>query len=207
MKHIAMLFATVVSTLAFAAPADIKLPDETAKLKSSPLAGYAVAQQKCGICHSADYVDYQPPGMTKAQWTAEMAKMQHAYGAPISDEDVKLLGIYLASTYGDAKSVTDADRALKPAEVDAADAPKAIDVQALLTANGCLACHAIDKKIFGPAYHDVAAKYKADPQALAQVATNIRQGGSGRWGNLPMPAFANLSADEGKALAEYVLKQ
>ncbi len=113
MKKIATLFATCVSALAFAAPADVVLPPETSVLRTSSLPGYAVAAQKCGICHSADYVDYQPPGMTKAQWTAEMTKMQKAYGAPISDDEVKLLGIYLAATYGDAKTVTEADAALK----------------------------------------------------------------------------------------------
>jgi hypothetical protein len=50
--------------------------------------------------------------MTKVQWTAEMVKMQHTYGAPIDDVEVKLLGIYLAATYGDATTVTAEDRAL-----------------------------------------------------------------------------------------------
>jgi len=94
------------------AAADIQLPQETAQLKPADLPGFVVAAQKCGLCHSADYINFQPPGMTKAQWTAEMTKMQHTYGAPISDLEVKLLGIYLAATYGDASTVTAADRAL-----------------------------------------------------------------------------------------------
>jgi len=95
-----------------AGPADILLPPETAQLRPSDLAGFVIAAQKCAICHSADYINYQPPGMTLAQWTAEMAKMQHTYGAPIDDTEVKLLGIYLAATYGDAGTVTAADRAM-----------------------------------------------------------------------------------------------
>jgi hypothetical protein len=94
-----------------AGPADIRLPPETAQLRPSELAGFLVAAQKCAICHSADYINYQPPGMTLAQWTAEMTKMQHTYGAPIDDTEVKLLGIYLAATYGDASTVTAADKA------------------------------------------------------------------------------------------------
>lgn len=74
--------------------------------------GFVIAAQKCALCHSADYIRFQPPGMTKTQWTAEMTKMQHTYGAPITDVEVKLLGIYLAATYGDASTVTAADRAL-----------------------------------------------------------------------------------------------
>jgi mono/diheme cytochrome c family protein len=83
----------------------IALPKETAELRPSELTGYRIALQKCGVCHSADYVNLQPPRMTLAQWTSEMVKMQRAYGAPIDDEDIKLLAIYLASVYGDATSV------------------------------------------------------------------------------------------------------
>jgi hypothetical protein len=95
-----------------AGPVAIRLPPETAQLKPSELPGFVVAAQKCALCHSADYISFQPPGMTKVQWTAEMVKMQHTYGAPIDDVEVRLLGIYLAATYGDATTVTAEDRAL-----------------------------------------------------------------------------------------------
>ena len=196
-----------LSTPAHAAPEDVALPPETVQLGPSPLPGHAVAMQKCGICHSADYVAYQPPGMTLAQWTAEMAKMQHAYGAPISDDEVRLLGVYLTSVYGDAGTVSDADRALVTVTPPTAATAGTPDVQALLAANGCLACHATDRKVFGPAYRDVAAKYRGDPQALAHVTAGIRQGGSGRWGAAAMPAFAGLSDADATALADYVLKR
>lgn len=87
------------------APPTIELPTETAVLTASPLPGYTIALQKCGICHSADYITLQPPGMSLTHWTQEMVKMQHAYGAPISDAEIELLGIYLASTYGDAAAI------------------------------------------------------------------------------------------------------
>jgi hypothetical protein len=93
-------------------PVEIRLPPETAQLKLSELPGFVVAAQKCALCHSADYISFQPPGMTKAQWTAEMVKMQRTYGAPIDDAEVRLLGIYLAATYGDSSTVTAEDRAL-----------------------------------------------------------------------------------------------
>ena len=95
-----------------AGPVEIRLPPETAQLKPSELPGFVVAAQKCALCHSADYISFQPPGMTKAQWTAEMVKMQHTYGAPIDDAEVRLLGIYLAATYGDPSTVSAEDRAL-----------------------------------------------------------------------------------------------
>jgi hypothetical protein len=84
---------------------DIKLPKETAVLRPSSLFGYRIAREKCGICHSADYINLQPPRMTLAQWTAEMVKMQHAYGAPLDEAEIKLLAIYLTSAYGDAATL------------------------------------------------------------------------------------------------------
>ena len=221
------LLGTLATGAAFGAafgapPKDIQLPTESAKLKPSKLAGYAVAQQKCAICHSADYVAYQPPGMNQTQWTAEMAKMQHTYGAPIDDNEIKLLGIYLAATYGDGKGISAADLALTAAPAAAATAVSAavppsgpvttasasdIDVQALLTSNACLSCHALNQKIVGPGYHDVAAKYKADPDALTKLEASIKAGGVGKWGQVPMPPFAQLTDAQLKALASFVMKQ
>ena len=209
------LLSVLIGT-AGAAPLSITLPVETAKLRPSTLPGYHIAVQKCATCHSADYVSYQPPGMTLQQWTAEMGKMQHLYGAPITDDEVKQVGAYLAVAYGNAKEgeLTDDLRgvlvtphavlsAAKPAEA----AAKVVDVNVLLTANGCLACHGIEKKIVGPAYHDVAAKYKGDPTALRNLLTSIRNGSVGKWGEIPMPPFSQLTPEEVQTLAEFVLKQ
>jgi cytochrome c551/c552 len=201
-----------------AAPVAIKLPAETVKLRASTLPGFASATQKCGICHSADYINYQPPGMNQTQWTAEVAKMQHGYGAPISDEDVKQIGAYLAVAYGTAKATDDAVIAVSalagtapvpaaPASTTPARSDSAVDAQSLLAANACLSCHAVDRKLVGPAYHDVALKYKGDDGALTKVEASIRAGGMGRWGQVPMPPFPGLSEAQLKALAEFVLQQ
>ncbi len=74
----------------------------------------------------------------------------------------------------------------------------------LAKAKGCLACHAPDKKILGPAYKDVAAKYAGQKDAAAKLATKIQKGGVGTWGQIPMPANA-VSDAEAKQLAEWVL--
>lgn len=88
----------------------ITLPAETAQLKLSDLPGYTLARAKCAICHSADYIQYQPPQLTQNQWTAEVQKMQRSYGAPLDADEIKLIGIYLATVYGDASSVKATDR-------------------------------------------------------------------------------------------------
>ncbi|WP_374673472.1 c-type cytochrome [Ideonella sp.] len=68
----------------------------------------------------------------------------------------------------------------------------------------CLACHATDKKLVGPSYKDVAAKYKGQKDAVAMLATKIQKGSVGVWGQVPMPAN-NVTADEAKQLATWVL--
>jgi cytochrome c len=77
--------------------------------------------------------------------------------------------------------------------------------QALATAKNCMACHAVDKKLVGPAYKEVAAKYAADKSAGDKLAAKILKGGSGVWGAVPMPANAQVNEAEAKKLAAWVL--
>jgi cytochrome c len=78
-------------------------------------------------------------------------------------------------------AIVAASSMLVAAQVNAADA------SALAQKSGCLACHTIDKKVLGPAYKDVAAKYKGDKTAEAKLVAKVKAGGSGVWGPMPMP--------------------
>ena len=80
----------------------------------------------------------------------------------------------------------------------------AADAMALAKAKNCLACHAVDHKLVGPAYKDVAAKYAGDKGAADKLALKIMKGGSGVWGAIPMPAN-NVTEAEAKQLASWVL--
>lgn len=79
--------------------------------------------------------------------------------------------------------------------------------QALATSKNCMACHAIDKKLVGPAFKDVAAKYAGDKSAADKLATKVMKGGAGVWGPVPMPANPQVSDAEAKKLAAWVLSQ
>jgi cytochrome c len=79
--------------------------------------------------------------------------------------------------------------------------------QALATAKNCMACHAADKKLVGPSYKDVAAKYAGQKDAVDKLAAKIQKGGSGVWGPVPMPANTQVSEAEAKKLAAWVLSQ
>ncbi|HAF01864.1 MAG TPA: cytochrome C [Methylophilaceae bacterium] len=86
-------------------------------------------------------------------------------------------------------------------QVNAADAG-----MALAQKSGCLACHSVDKKVLGPAYKDVAAKYKGDKTAEAKLVAKVKAGGSGVWGNIPMPANSPQVKDEDiKTIVQWVL--
>lgn len=87
----------------------------------------------------------------------------------------------------------------------AASAAPAFANADLAQKKSCLACHATDKKLVGPAYKDVAAKYAGQKDAAAMLATKIQKGGVGVWGQVPMPANPQVSADEAKTLADWVL--
>jgi cytochrome c len=79
--------------------------------------------------------------------------------------------------------------------------------QALATAKNCMACHAVDKKLVGPAYKEVAAKYAGQKDAVDRLAGKIMKGGAGVWGPVPMPANAQVNEAEAKKLAAWVLTQ
>lgn len=76
---------------------------------------------------------------------------------------------------------------------------------ALAQKNACTACHAVDKKIVGPSYQDVAKKYAGQKGADAAIAANIKAGGAGKWGPVPMPPQPALSEADIKTLAAWIL--
>lgn len=71
--------------------------------------------------------------------------------------------------------------------------------------NNCMACHGIDKKILGPAFKDVAKKYKGNADAVALLSKKVKEGGSGVWGTMPMSPNKNVSDADLKIMVEYVL--
>jgi len=84
-------------------------------------------------------------------------------------------------------------------------APAAAADEALAKKYNCTACHALDKKMVGPAYKDVAAKYKGQADAPAKLAEKVKKGGSGVWGAVPMPPNAAVPDDDIKKLVAWVL--
>jgi cytochrome c len=88
--------------------------------------------------------------------------------------------------------------------VSAAALP-AIANEELAKKNACTACHAIDKKVVGPAFKEVAAKYRNDKGAEAKLIDKVKKGGVGVWGQVPMPPNAAVSDADVKTLVKWVL--
>jgi cytochrome c len=84
-------------------------------------------------------------------------------------------------------------------------AAPALASEELAKKNGCTACHAVDKKIVGPAYQEVAAKYRGNAKAEAMLIDKVKKGGVGVWGQVPMPPNSQVKDEDVKTLVKWVL--
>ncbi|MCG8018567.1 MAG: c-type cytochrome [Candidatus Thiodiazotropha sp. 'RUGA'] len=113
-----------------------------------------------------------------------------------------------------AESAPAAETAAAPAaEAAPADAAPAApapaapsgDALAVATTSGCMACHQVETKVVGPAYKEVAAKYKGDAAALEMLVGKVKSGGVGTWGQIPMPPHAHVSDASIRTVVEWIL--
>lgn len=79
------------------------------------------------------------------------------------------------------------------------------DPAALAQSKGCMACHQVDTKLVGPSFKDIAAKYKGDAGAADMLAEKVKNGGTGTWGQIPMPPAASANDAEIKTLVAWIL--
>jgi cytochrome c len=91
------------------------------------------------------------------------------------------------------------------AAIMAATVVPAVASADLARSKNCMACHAVDRKMVGPSFRDIANRYT--DKDSAQLVTSIQKGGAGKWGPIPMPANAQVANDEAKLLVEWILKQ
>jgi cytochrome c len=87
----------------------------------------------------------------------------------------------------------------------AALVPVAHAQEALAKKHNCFACHSVDKKVVGPAYKDVAAKYRGDKAAPGKLFEKVKKGGTGVWGAVPMPPNSQVPDADIKSLVSWIL--
>lgn len=100
LKAVLVVLMLGAATLASAGSKSIELPPDGMQLKPSSLPGYAKAQAICAACHSAEYMQYQPPTAARPYWEAMVKRMKTVFNAPVEDADIPLIVDYLAKTYG-----------------------------------------------------------------------------------------------------------
>src|ERR1051325_3927073 len=166
------------------APMKIEFPPETDAFKHAP--GSEIANGQCLTCHSVEYVSTQPL-MPRTFWAGSVKKMQEKYGAQIPQEQVEALVDYLTRNYGTGTNAPATTP--QPPPPDGTAKPSASDGPKLAIKYGCLTCHNVSMKIVGPAYREIAVKYKTDADSKAKIAEQIHKGGSGKWGPIIMPPF------------------
>ena len=125
-------------------------------------------------------------------------------GAPMTPEEIRVITDYLVAYYGRESPSAEAQAASAQA---AALQGQADPVTQLLDRNACLGCHAIDKMVVGPAFREVAARYRSDPTAVAALAKKIKTGGQGVWGQIPKPPNPGLTDADAKLIVDWVLSQ
>ncbi len=203
-RAIAIFLATFVAVSApvLAGGLKIELPLETSSFIRGEHSDIASAQ--CLICHSAEYVTTQPR-LNRVGWKASIVKMREKYGAPISTNQVEQLADYLVTFYGAAEG----NQVRTP--VSSNGIPASVEQPSsgaqLITKYGCAGCHQQRLKFVGPAWKQIAEKYQHDPGAAEKIIQQVKNGGSGKWGPVLMPAFTSISGAEAKAIAEWLLQQ
>ncbi len=157
-----------------------------------PGPGSTLTENKCRICHELQHIRRQP--LSRGEWADNLKNMRER-GTPMTDAEQQVILEYLSTYYNREKP------APAPGPDTLAGGGSAIDK--LLADKGCVGCHALDSKVVGPAFRDVAKRYSA--ASAPQLIRKIREGGAGAWGSVPMPPNDWVSEAEAKTLVDWVL--
>lgn len=182
----------------------------------------------CDGCHGGGALGFIGPSLVDGRWHyggADQAifhsifygrpKGMPAYGGLLGSEGVWLIVTYLKSqpvpnvgatiSYeGLATTATlDANRPTSPVALQSA--LPATGVEGLVTKYGCVACHASEKKGVGPAFKDVATKYRGQSDAAAYLAMQVKNGGTGVWGTIPMPPHSDVPNTDLETIIAWIL--
>jgi sulfite dehydrogenase len=165
--------------------------------QSSFRPGSTLTETKCKICHELQHIRRTP--LSRGEWADNLKNMKER-GTPMTDAEQALILDYLSVYYNREK----------PAPAPSADtiATASDDpIEKLLGGNGCTACHALDRKVLGPAFRDVAKKYADDAGAAARLAAKIRPAARETGETCRCRRIPALSEQDLGALADWVLGQ
>ena len=159
--------------------------------------GSTLTNAKCSLCHDNEHITRSK--LTRGEWEENLRNMLSRGMPPLSAQESDVILNYLATYYGPSPAPA--------ASADTLAVTSADPVQRLLDANACSGCHAVDRKLVGPGFREIAAKYSGDAGATARLAAKIRTGGKGAWGEIPMPGNRVLTDAELAGIAAWVMQQ
>ena len=167
----------------------------------TPGKGSDLTTARCATCHDAQHITRAK--LSRGEWEFNIRNMIER-GAPMAPGEIPVILDYLATYYNRDSPAPPPDPAAAGFGMDAGGADP---VAKLLGANACVACHTLDKRVVGPSFREVAAKYAGDGEAPARLARKIREGGAGAWGNVPMPPNAAISDGDLGQIVAWILQQ
>jgi cytochrome c551/c552 len=184
------VFALLAAASLLAASFACKAQD---RLISGP--GSTLTENKCRICHELQHIRRSP--LSRGEWADNLRNMKER-GTPMSDAEMALILDYLSTYYNRDK----------PAPPPSADNLVSRDsIEQFLQESGCAGCHALEERVVGPSFKEIAARYAADPDAARRLQAKIRNGGQGAWGQVPMPPNPNLADADLDRLVGWVLQR
>jgi cytochrome c len=190
MKRVALVLLLALG-MAHAQQQDEAEPPRTL----TPGKGVELATARCVTCHDAQHITRTK--LSRGEWEFNIKNMIER-GAQIAPHEIAPILEYLATYY---------NRDVAPPPSAGTGNAGGDPVANLLNAHACSACHQIDKRVVGPSFKEVAAKYGGDGGAAALLSGKIRKGGSGVWGAAPMPPNATLSESDLQQLVSWILQQ
>ncbi len=167
-----------------------------------PGKGSELTTARCVICHDATHITRTK--LSRAEWEDNL-KVMITRGMPIEPHEIPIVIDYLSTYYNRDVPAPTGDAA--PASAVATDQPAEDPVQKLLTTNACMACHAVDRRLVGPGFREIAERYRSDGQAAAKLMRKIREGGAGAWGATPMPPHPQLGTGDLERMAAWIIRQ
>ena len=173
---------------------------EDAPRTLTPGKGSNLTTARCATCHDARHITRAR--LSRGQWEDNVQNMKER-GAPLAPHEIPIIVDYLATYYNSLSDAPPPDPAAASFGLEGGPDP----VQQLLAAHACTACHTLDKRVVGPSFREVAAKYAGDGGAAAGLARKIREGGAGTWGNVPMPPHPQLSDADLSQMVAWILQQ
>ena len=169
-------------------------PQDQDKLTSGP--GSTLTENKCKICHELQHIRRTP--LSRGEWGDNLRNMRER-GTPMTDEELAIILDYLSTYYSRAEA--------PPPAPDTHAASGSDPMARLLEMHACGGCHALDKRVVGPSFREIAKRYAADGGAPARLAAKVRAGGQGVWGPVPMPPALGIPEPDLLKPVEWVLAQ